>query len=537
MKLIRPEHINDSYLSSSNVLITDARASTSSRAITSSSIANPTIITTAAHSLTVGSNAVVTISGHTGSTPAISGEYLAKVTSSTQFSIPVNVTVGGTGGTAIVAAYESGTTYGIGAIVQVDSPAATVTMTIASPCVVTWTAHGFTTDTIVIFTTTGALPAGITAGRHYYLTVLTVDTFTISASLLNPLAITTTGTQSGTHTATISSHKIYESLQAGNVGNTTHKSPTYWLDLGNTNRWRMFDQSVASKTTNTDSISITLTPNGRCDSVALLNISAATARFRMTDSGSGATITMTIATPCVVTDTGHTKVNGDMVRFSTTGALPTGLIADTTYYVIGAATNIYNLSATSGGTAINTSGTQSGTHTVKTVVYDSTYSLTYTDGIDNWYSYFFEPILRKRDSVEIDMPHYSAPIIDITLTGTSELVTCGACIIGTRLDIGLTQYGARSGVDNYSIKSRDDFGNYEITPRSYSKRADFTVWVNNGRISSTQDILIDYKDTPIVYIGSKDFTNMIVYGFYKDFSIDISGPSVSICTITIEGLT
>src|SRR3990167_1679568 len=315
------------------------------------------------------------------------------------------------------AAWAVGTTYALGDKVIVVSPAATVTMTIASPCVVTWTAHGFATGTIVIFTTTGALPTGITAGQHYYLTVLTVDTLTISTTLLNPVEITTSGTQSGTHTATISSHNIYESLTAGNVGNTPHKSPTYWLDLGSTNRWKMFDGSVTSITTNADSIAVTLTPSGRCDSVAILNISAATARFRMTDSASGATITMTIATPCVVTNTAHTKANGDMVRFSTTGALPTGIVADTTYFVINKATNTYQLSATSGGASIDTSGTQSGTHTVKTVIYDETYNLTYDGGIDNWYSYFFEPIFRSRDNVEIDMPHYIDPIIDITLTG------------------------------------------------------------------------------------------------------------------------
>src|SRR4030065_1750756 len=156
------------------------------------------------------------------------------------------------------AAWAIGPTDPLGDKRIVVSPAATVTMTIASPCVVTWTAHGFTTGTIVIFTTTGTLPTGITSGQHYYLTVLTVDTFTISAALLNPVEITTTGTQSGTHTATISSHKIYESLQAGNLGNTPHKSPTCWLDLGNTNRWKMFDLYLTSKTINADSIYVTL---------------------------------------------------------------------------------------------------------------------------------------------------------------------------------------------------------------------------------------------------------------------------------------
>jgi len=66
--------------------------------ITSSSVANPTVITTAAaHGLT--SDATVDIADHSGSTPSINGAWVATVLSSTTFSIPVNVTVGGTGGT------------------------------------------------------------------------------------------------------------------------------------------------------------------------------------------------------------------------------------------------------------------------------------------------------------------------------------------------------------------------------------------------------------------------------------------------------
>lgn len=69
-----------------------------SGSISSSSVANPTIITTtAAHGLTTGN--IVTISGHTGSTPDINNSYTVTVLTTTTFTIPVNVTVGGTGGT------------------------------------------------------------------------------------------------------------------------------------------------------------------------------------------------------------------------------------------------------------------------------------------------------------------------------------------------------------------------------------------------------------------------------------------------------
>jgi uncharacterized phiE125 gp8 family phage protein len=63
-----------------------------------SSVANPSVITTATpHGLASGDT--VTIAGHSGSTPTINGSQVATVIDATHFSIPVTVTVGGTGGT------------------------------------------------------------------------------------------------------------------------------------------------------------------------------------------------------------------------------------------------------------------------------------------------------------------------------------------------------------------------------------------------------------------------------------------------------
>lgn len=82
----------------------------------------------------------------------------------------------------------------------------TVTITIATPGVVTWTGHGFSTGQVVSFTTTGALPTGLTAGTKYYVskTGLGTDTFQLATSYANATAgtpvVNTSGTQSGTHT-------------------------------------------------------------------------------------------------------------------------------------------------------------------------------------------------------------------------------------------------------------------------------------------------------------------------------------------------
>lgn len=83
------------------------------------------------------------------------------------------------------------------------SASATITVTIASPGVVTWANHNLSVGTPVIFTTTGALPTGITADTTYYAIPVNANTFQIATSFANALAgtaVNTSGSQSGTHT-------------------------------------------------------------------------------------------------------------------------------------------------------------------------------------------------------------------------------------------------------------------------------------------------------------------------------------------------
>lgn len=77
------------------------------------------------------------------------------------------------------------------------------------------------------------------------------------------------------------------------------------------------------------------------------------------------TFTVTIAAPGVITLTTHGYIAGDIVAFTTTGALPTGFVANTNYFVTATSltANTFTVSATLGGAAITTTGSQSGTHT------------------------------------------------------------------------------------------------------------------------------------------------------------------------------
>ena len=79
---------------------------------------------------------------------------------------------------------------------------------------------------------------------------------------------------------------------------------------------------------------------------------------------SPATFTVTIATPAVVTSTISLPDKTPVILTNSgyPSALPTGLSVGTTYYVKGSGGTTFNLSLTAGGSAINTTGTQSGTH-------------------------------------------------------------------------------------------------------------------------------------------------------------------------------
>ena len=90
-----------------------------------------------------------------------------------------------------------------GGILKVGNTQVTVTISIATPGVITLATHGLHLGQPVVFATTGALPTGLTAGTTYYAVPTASGTFNVATSLANALAgtvVATSGTQSGTQT-------------------------------------------------------------------------------------------------------------------------------------------------------------------------------------------------------------------------------------------------------------------------------------------------------------------------------------------------
>jgi hypothetical protein len=144
--------------------------------------------------------------------------------------------------------------------------------------------------------------------------------------------------------------------------------------------------------------------------------------------------------------------------------------------------------------------------------------------------------LYSSDIVKTDFLYSSDPHFTITLANSLTTAKVGEIVIGNKEDIGTTQYTPTIGIIDYSIKEVDTFGNYTVLERAYSKRLTCSTVVLNTLLDHTYNILAARRALASVWVGSDLYASMIVYGFYKDFSIVLSYPTFSICELEIEGL-
>jgi hypothetical protein len=236
-----------------------------------------------------------------------------------------------------------------------------VSITIASPATLT-SQFQLANNTPVVLTTTGSLPYPFTPNVIYYVVNTSGYTFQLAATVGGAALSTFGSTQSGAHTAT---PKATSTVAAGggtvravyqiNTGSDIqvplagwgagYWGSGYW-GIGTTNPLplRLWSQNNFGQ-------DLIFGPRGGPMYYWSANVGVA-----------GFPATITNANPGVVTGVALTA--GTAITLTTTGQLPTGLNAGVIYYVVNPVSNTFNLATTPGGTAINTTGTQSGTHRV-----------------------------------------------------------------------------------------------------------------------------------------------------------------------------
>ena len=172
-------------------------------------------------------------------------------------------------------------------------------------------------------------------------------------------------------------------------------------------------------------------------------------------------------------------------------------------------------------------------------VYNEDFSLLDNAEIVDWFTYFFAEQGTKTEALFTGIPPYIDSDVEVTITAeTGENAKVGQIVLGFLSNFGLTTYGTSVGIEDYSRKETDAFGNFVITERAFAKLVDYDVRLETGKARTVQNTLANFRATPIVYIGSEDEAfATIVYGFYRRFDITLEGPAYSFAAIEVEGLT
>ena len=237
-------------------------------------------------------------------------------------------------------------------------------LTASTTCTVTDTGHGCVTGDFVTFS--GAVDIGgagppvtnITAAvlnQEYQVTVIDANTYTIQLSVVpNATAI---AASPGGGASVVAAYQInvgpaYAVPYVG-WGGGTWGSGTWGVGTTSTSSIRLWSQMNYGE-------DLVFGPRG--GGLYYWTASGGVTTRGVNLRSLGGTCTITIATPAVVTSTVE-YTEGAAISFSTTGSLPTGITAGTTYYVFNVDGLTFNL-LDSTGTEVNTSGTQSGTQSI-----------------------------------------------------------------------------------------------------------------------------------------------------------------------------
>jgi len=169
-------------------------------------------------------------------------------------------------------------------------------------------------------------------------------------------------------------------------------------------------------------------------------------------------------------------------------------------------------------------------------VYNEEVDLVSTLPVIDWLTYFFEPFVMITDLVRLNLPLYGDAVLAISINYAGGTAKVGGIVVGMKRRLGTTLYEPEVGIVDYSVKAVDDQGAYDVSVRAFSKRMLCPLRVPNTSIDEVMRLLMLYRSDLLVWVGVESYASMIVYGFYKDFSIVMAGPRHSDCAIEIEGL-
>lgn len=134
----------------------------------------------------------------------------------------------------------------------------------------------------------------------------------------------------------------------------------------------------------------------------------------------------------------------------------------------------------------------------------------------------------------LDLPGVNGQVT-VTITGPGD-VSVGTLLIGRLVSLGITEASPTAGITDYSRKDVDEFGEVTIVQRAWAKRMTARALIRTDALDVVANRIAAVRARPSLWIGQAGLDSLTVYGFFKDFSIEV-GESVSKLSLSIEGLS
>lgn len=134
------------------------------------------------------------------------------------------------------------------------------------------------------------------------------------------------------------------------------------------------------------------------------------------------------------------------------------------------------------------------------------------------------------------------PYIDAVITVSSVTAGSVASIVcGTAEEIGYTQKGHTNDAINFSIISRDTFGNSVLVPRRSVPKTYQKILIRKNNLANVLRLRESLNAIPAVWSGLVDssegyFESLLILGVYKELSITIDNQEYLSATLELEEL-
>lgn len=171
-------------------------------------------------------------------------------------------------------------------------------------------------------------------------------------------------------------------------------------------------------------------------------------------------------------------------------------------------------------TLLNVSGA-SATVSQSSSGYSRTKSLVHHDVL-NWYDWFFTEPVRSGNVVFDDIPPYKNAALNISVSNPGGTAAIGCCFIGKSYTLGTTLWDLTGGILSYSTTTTDTFGNTTMVKRANAKRLNFDVVIPAGYESAVYNLLTQYTDEELVFIGTTAYDMAIGYGYLGQWEVPVS---------------